>query len=44
VKIRFGVLANKTCKGKSKAEVEEEARRYGEGKAKVEVVSAEMIW
>jgi hypothetical protein len=38
---KYGVLARKICKGRSNAEVEEEARRFGEGRAKAEVTSAE---
>jgi hypothetical protein len=40
---RFGILASKTHKDRSEAEVEEEVRRSGEGIAKAEVASAEQI-
>jgi hypothetical protein len=51
VNIRFGVLENtfdilarKNCKGGSKEEVKEEARRSNECRAKEKVASVEQIW
>jgi hypothetical protein len=40
---RYDILVRKNCKDRSKEEVEEEVRIYGEGRIKLEVASTEQI-